>query len=426
MHLKNGAWTGHPATCGGADGAYAPWGSWYRRNASGPRRALFRIVQELREGGSGLKAWPVLGIVVVQTILFLAHWFIYFTWIDFWGGLGVWATLALRTALFLLAFSFMAAALFGFYFANRLVTVLYRLAAVWLGLLNFFFLAACLCWLARLALGLAGLAVDRPLLGAVFYSLALVASLYGLVNARIIRIRRIRVHLDGLPASWRGRTALVVSDLHLGHVNGAGFSRRIVELAARLNPQIIFLPGDLFDGSKADAALLAEPFRALSPPFGSYFATGNHDEFGNAAHYGEVLTRVGIRVLSNEKVTVDGLEIVGISNRDAGYPIRLRALLESLGLGPGLVPDRASILLNHVPNRLPIVEQAGIKLQLSGHTHGGQIFPFTWLTRRAFGKFTYGLQRFGALQVFTSSGAGTWGPPMRVGTSSEVVLLSFE
>jgi len=78
-----------------------------------------------------------------------------------------------------------------------------------------------------------------------------------------------------------------------------------------------------------------------------------------------------------------------------------------------------------VPNRLPIIEQTGFSLLLSGHTHGGQIFPFTWLTRRAFGKFTYGLQRFGALQVFTSSGVGSWGPPMRVGSHAEMVLLTF-
>jgi len=72
------------------------------------------------------------------------------------------------------------------------------------------------------------------------------------------------------------------------------------------------------------------------------------------------------------------------------------------------------------------VEQAGVSLQLSGHTHGGQVFPFSWITRRAFGKFTYGLQRFGALQVITSSGVGTWGPPMRVGTHHEVVLITFQ
>jgi uncharacterized protein len=101
--------------------------------------------------------------------------------------------------------------------------------------------------------------------------------------------------------------------------------------------------------------------------------------------------------------------------------MRVRATLEELRPGP----DAASILLNHAPVRLPIVEQAGISLQLSGHTHGGQIFPYTWLTRRIFGRFTYGLHCFGALQVYTSTGIGTWGPPMRVGSAPEIVVLEF-
>jgi predicted MPP superfamily phosphohydrolase len=387
-----------------------------------PRRAPFRPVQELKGGGSGLKAWPVLGIVVVQTFLFLVHWFIYHTWIVFWCPLSPLTTLVLQTALWLLAFSFIAAALLGFYFGNRLVTLLYRIASVWLGLLNFFFMAACLCWLARAAMAVLGFTADKPLLAAILYGLAVAVSLYGLVNARFIRVRRSPIQLEGLPDSWRGRTALIVSDLHLGHINGPAFSRRIVALAARLKPDIILIPGDLFDGGKADAAALAEPFRALAPPFGTYFSTGNHDEFGDTAHYAEVLAGVGIRVLANEKVTVDGLDIAGVNYGDAGYPIRLRAVLQSLHL----VRGRASILLNHVPIRLSIVEQAGVSLQISGHTHCGQIFPFTWLTQRVFGRFTYGLQRFGALQVYTSIGAGSWGPPMRVGTSSEVVLLTFE
>jgi predicted MPP superfamily phosphohydrolase len=364
----------------------------------------------------------MVGIALMQGFLLLAHWFIYRTWIAFWWPLGPLATLALQTALTLLAFSFVAAALLGFTFANRPVTLLYRVASVWLGFLNFFFLAACLCWLARAAMTLLGLTANRPLLGTVFYGLAIVASVYGLVNARFIRIRRTPIQLEGLPASWRGRTALIVSDLHLGHINGPAFSRRIVKLAARLKPDLILIPGDLFDGGKAEPAALAEPLGALAPPFGTYFATGNHDEFGDTALYIKVLTGLGIHVLANEKVTVDGLEIVGVNYGDSGYPIRLRAILESLGL----VRGRASILLNHVPNRLAVAEQAGVSLQVSGHTHCGQIFPFTWFTRHIFGKFTYGLQRFGALQVYTSIGAGSWGPPMRVGTSSEVVLLTFE
>ena len=132
------------------------------------------------------------------------------------------------------------------------------------------------------------------------------------------------------------------------------------------------------------------------------------------------LRNAGIQVLHNQRVNVDGLDVIGVSYRDAAYPMHLRTFLDGLALN-----GTASILLNHVPNRLPIVEQAGVSLQLSGHTHGGQIVPFTWLTRRAFGKYTYGLQQFGRLQVLTSSGAGTWGPPMRVGSAAEVVLITF-
>jgi predicted MPP superfamily phosphohydrolase len=213
-----------------------------------------------------------------------------------------------------------------------------------------------------------------------------------------------------------------MSDIHLGHVNNLHFCRKIVALAIRLNPDIVFLPGDLFDGGKIEPARLSEPFRKLTPPLGFYFTTGNHDEFGNVAADTAALQAVGVRVLNNEKVTVDGLDIAGVTYHESTFPLRLRATLESMNLGNG----RPSILLNHVPNRLPIVEQAGVSLQLSGHTHGGQIFPYTWFTRRIFGKFTYGLHSFGNLQVYTSYGAGTWGPPMRIGTHPEMVLLTFE
>jgi len=366
-----------------------------------------------------LKAWPVVGIALMQAFLLAAHWFIYQTWIAYWQPLTPLCALELRAVVLLLAFSFVPAALLGFFYSNRFVAIFYRFAAIWLGFLNYFFWAACLCRLSGFALRQPE---DKPLIAASFFGLAIVVGVYGLVNARIIRIRRIAVQLAGLPSSWRGRTVLVMSDLHLGHINGPAFSRRIVATVKRLNPEIIFIPGDLFDGSKVDAAALIAPFAEFTPPLGSYFSTGNHDEFGNAAHYAEVLRRVGIRALTNEMVVVDGVQIAGVSYGDSGSPIHLRATLESLHLDAG----KRSILLNHVPNRLPIVEQAGIGLQISGHTHGGQLFPFTWLTRRVFGNFIYGLHRFGGLQVYTSSGAGSWGPPMRVGTSPEIVLLTLE
>jgi predicted MPP superfamily phosphohydrolase len=373
-----------------------------------------------------LKAWSILAIGLMQAILFLAHWFIFHTLVVFYGNLTPAQTLALGTYLFLLAFSFIAAALLGYYFSSLPVRLIYKIAAVWLGFLNYFFFAACLCWLANLALLLSALAQSlpryRPLIAGVFFSLAFVTGIYGLLNARWVRIRRVTVQLTNLPAAWRGRTALLLSDLHLGNVNGPEFCRRIVTLAARLQPDIVFLPGDLYDGVHADPSRLIAPFKSISPPLGIYFTSGNHEEYGGEANFTQALSNAGIRVLANEKVTVDGLQILGIPYADSHYPIRLRATLDALRPDPA----QPSILLNHAPHRLPIVEQAGISLQLSGHTHGGQLIPFTWFTRQAFGKFTYGLHRFGSLQVYTSSGAGTWGPPMRVGTHPEVVLLQFE
>jgi len=362
----------------------------------------------------------------MEVLLFLAHWFIYRTWVVFCGGLYPDAPLALRTIVFVLAFSFVSAALLSFRFSNFVVRVFYKLAALWLGFLNFLFLAACLCWMVWYAARVARLhpnaASFRPVVAAALFALALVASLYGIVNALWIRLRRVAIQIPALPASWRGRRAVLFSDLHLGNINGAEFCRRVVAMAVRLNPDIVFLPGDLFDGTKADFDRLAAPLKKLAPPLGIFFSTGNHEEFGGAAHCEEAIARAGVRVLHNQLVTVDGVAIAGVPYSDSTYPIRMKATLEGMRL------DRArpGILLNHAPMRLPIVEQSGFALQLSGHTHGGQMFPFTWITRRAFGKFTYGLQRFGALQVYTSSGAGTWGPPMRVGTHPEIVLITFE
>lgn len=370
-----------------------------------------------------MKVWPVLGIAVLQVFLTLAHWFIFHTWISFWPMSPADAA-NLFTAQIALSFTFVLAAFLGFHYSNFLVELFYKMAAIWLGVLNFAFWAACLCWMVdlilRIALG-AGHIQARPRVAAVLFGAALFTALYGMVNARRIRRREVTLTLPNLPASWRGRTALVVSDLHLGHVNGTGFARRIANLAWQINPDVIFIPGDLFDGSKADPEKLSEPLFQLAPPLGIYFCGGNHEEFGDAAAYEAAARRAGIYVLHNLRIEVDGLHIIGVPYSETVHPMRFRSYLDSLRLQP----DQASILLNHVPNRLPIAEQAGVNLQLSGHTHGGQIFPFTLFTRFAFGKFTCGLQRFGKMQVLTSSGVGTWGPPMRVGSAPEVLLIRF-
>jgi len=374
-----------------------------------------------------LKVWAVAAIAFLQVFLFFCHWFLYRTLIAFWPVFLPMAPVSLafvRGALLVLSVSFLIAALLSYRYANVFVSVVYKIAAVWLGFLNFLFWAACLCRIVALVVGLVApsmVAAAKPWIGTVLFGLALLMSFYGLINAQRIRERRVTVALYNLPSSWQGRTALLISDLHLGNVNAAGFARRVAAIARRLNPSIVFVAGDLYDGSKTDPARVAAPLFDLSPPFGLYFCGGNHEDFGDSANFSATIQRGGIHVLHNERVVVDGLQVIGVSYADSTYPAHLRTFLESLHLDAG----PASVLLNHVPHRLPIVEQTGVSLQLSGHTHGGQLFPFTLFVRWAYGEFTYGLHRFGKLQVLTSSGAGTWGPPMRVGSDPEVVLITF-
>jgi predicted MPP superfamily phosphohydrolase len=258
-------------------------------------------------------------------------------------------------------------------------------------------------------------------MAAAIFAVAALATLYGLVNARWIRVRKIKIPLRNLPGSWRGRVAALVSDLHLGHVNGAGFLRRIVTRLRGLKPDIVFITGDLYDGTAINAAVAVSPWKEIAPALGAYFVTGNHEEFRDPSRYLEAIGNAGVRALQSEKIVIDGLQLIGIPDHASANPDRLRSIFDALRIDR----DRPSILLSHAPHVLSIPERAGISLQLSGHTHGGQFFPFTWFTRRIFGPYTYGLQRFGEMLVYTTTGAGTWGPPLRLGTQPEIVLLEF-
>ena len=369
-----------------------------------------------------MRARIAAAVTVIQSLLFLVHLFIYETWIALAGTpRQPWLNL-LRVVLALLSVSFVSASLLAHRYFNRPVRLFYRLAGIWLGFVNFAFAAAGLAWIVVAAMIVLNLPFTQTGIADTFFALAVFATLYGLVNAAKLRINRISVKLPGLPASWRGRVAALVTDTHLGHIKGRRFLLRIVNALRTVRADVVFIAGDLFDGTHVDANRLVAPWRQLSPKFGSYFVTGNHDEFFNESRYLEAIRNSGIRVLHNETVDLDGLQVVGVPYHDSANPQRFHSALANADLDP----NRASVLLSHVPHSLPIPEKHGISLQLSGHTHGGQIFPFTWFTSRIFGAYTYGLSRFGELLVYTSSGAGTWGPPLRVCTAPEIVLIHFE
>jgi len=361
-------------------------------------------------------------VAIIQSILCLTHLFLYETWTFSPAGSDPSGAFWIKLVLGFSSVSFVAASLLAFRYTNAALRAFYRAAAVWMGLLSFLFLAAVSSWIIFGVSRLAGLEMNFHRTVELLFGTAIVAGFYGVFNAGWTRITRATVRLANLPAEWRGRKAALISDLHLGHVRNGSFLRRIVAKILKEEPDAIFIAGDLYDGTAIDAKRAAEPLSKLVAPNGVYFVAGNHEQFGDDSKYLHAIAAAGVRVLSNEKVEVDGLQIIGVPYRNAARDGQFASALQGIRLDR----DRASVLLTHAPDHPEIAEAAGVSLQLSGHTHLGQFIPWSWMARRIYRQFVYGLSRIGKMQVFTSSGAGTWGPPLRLGSNPEIVMLEFQ
>jgi uncharacterized protein len=361
-------------------------------------------------------------IAIFQTFLFLIHLFLYETWTFAPSGTHIVGGFWTKLVLALLSVSFVSASLLAYRYTNPPLRAFYRAAAVWTGMLTFLFFAAVLSWLIFGVAQLAGLAMNFHRMVEVLFAIAAVTGFYGVFNANWTRVTRTTVQLANLPAAWRGRKAALISDVHLGHVRNGSFLRRMVAKILKEEPDAIFITGDLYDGTAIDAHRAAQPLNDLVAPHGVYFVAGNHEQFGDDSKYMRAISDAGVHVLRNEKVEVDGLQIVGVPYRHATHDGHLASVLRDVRLDR----DRASILLTHAPDHPDVAEAAGFSLQLSGHTHLGQFIPWSWMARRIYRQFVYGLSRIGKMQVFTSSGAGTWGPPLRIGSNPEIVVLEFQ
>ena len=325
--------------------------------------------------------------------------------------------LGLKLGLVFFSGSFILANIWGRYSYTWLTRIYATATAVWIGA-SFYLFIASVVYGACAFFGYAQSVVGVPLL-----AVAAVTSIYGLLHARRITIKEVSVSLPHLPAAWKGRKAVWVSDLHLGQIYGARFTSRVVQKINAQKPDVVFIGGDLFDGTTApDLVKLSEPLKEMSARLGTFYVTGNHEEFDDNTKFIEAVKAAGARVLMDEMVEVDGLQLVGVDYHNASNREQFAGILSKLNLDI----HTPSILLKHEPNDLSVAEQAGISLQISGHTHRAQMWPLEYIARMSYKGFVYGLNKLGPMQVYTSSGVGSWGPPLRVGTDSEVVVFIFQ
>jgi predicted MPP superfamily phosphohydrolase len=242
-----------------------------------------------------------------------------------------------------------------------------------------------------------------------------------------LAIRRIEIPLKGLPENLDGFTIAHLSDLHLDLVHGGRWLSEVVRKTNALNPDLIAITGDLAEGSVSQFRREVEPLVDLSAPNGTFFVTGNHEYFHDLPGWLEVLDDMGIRVLRNERVYVGGAEggfdLAGVDDHDGARiapdhgPDLKKALRDR-------DPSRPVVLLAHQPRIMAEASRAGVDLVLSGHTHGGQIWPFSYLVYLQ-QPYVRGLKELNGTRLYLSSGTGFWGPPMRLGTTAEIALITL-
>ena len=284
-------------------------------------------------------------------------------------------------------------------------------------------LAALAAWIepGLAAQGLAALSAEAvPLL-------ALLASVLGAFNARrTAQVVEVDVPIVGLPAALHGFTIAQISDIHVGPTIKAPYLQGIVDAVNRLQADMVAITGDLVDGSVKELADHVAPLAGLSSRHGSFFVTGNHEYYSGAASWIDELRRLGLTVLVNQHVVLEQegerMVLAGVADFTAHHfdPSHQSDPQAALLGAPGDAAVR--ILLAHQPRSAATAEQAGFDLQLSGHTHGGQFFPWGYFVRFQ-QPFTAGLYRMGRLWVYVSRGTGYWGPPKRLGAPSEITRL---
>ena len=251
-------------------------------------------------------------------------------------------------------------------------------------------------------------------------------SLWGFINAySSINVRNVEIKAQNLPDAFDGFEILQITDIHSGTTIKRKYVSRLVEKAKTLTPDLIALTGDLVDGTVSNLLDYIDPLSDLDAPYGKYFVTGNHEYYSGVHQWVEQIKKMGYKVLNNEHTLIEKegekILLAGVTDFESIALDPLNAS-DPLKAKEGAPETSYKILLAHQPRSIFNASEAGFDLQLSGHTHGGQFFPWNFVIRLQ-QPFLKGTHRYKETDLYICTGAGYWGPPLRVGSSPQISLI---
>ncbi|MDA3802664.1 MAG: metallophosphoesterase [Patescibacteria group bacterium] len=297
----------------------------------------------------------------------------------------------------------------------------YYFSSIWVGILVNLGVMAAIVLLARPILSSFGLSLSLIQFRAVFLIGVVILSGFGLYRAYYPRIKSYEVYINDLPDSWDGKKVAHLSDVHLGPIYREKFLARIIKKTNSINPEAVFITGDLFDGMEANFSWLDDPLKNFKSEKGIYYGFGNHDLYLGFDRAKKILKDKNVIFLDDKLVEVDGLQIIGIN-----YTFETDSNLEKDILRhENYRKDKPNILLFHTPKNIKLSKEVGIDLQLSGHTHDGQLFPFNFPAKWMHKGYGYGLFEEDDFSLIVNGGVGTWGPPMRTTARAEIIEITL-
>ena len=320
--------------------------------------------------------------------------------------LSIERTVMFYSLLFFLAFSYFLAAYLEKKYYNDFTRSFYTFSATWMGVIfiGFFMLAVFEIF--------KGAFVDEKGFLISLLVLTGIISLYAILNARNIRIKKLDIPMNGLKKKVK---AVQLSDIHIGTNRNSNYLNKIVEMTNLLEPDIVFLTGDLVDGSAPLHKDMFDPLKELEAP--CYYIIGNHELYEGVDNVLDILEDTGIEILRNQSRKYKGLQIIGLDHSEKRNYVKDQ--LRNIKV------KSPSVLLFHPPYGTNHARDVGVDLMLSGHTHNGQIFPFSLLVELFYNDIT-GLHRKGGMHLYISPGTGTWGPYMRLGSRNEITVLNLK
>jgi predicted MPP superfamily phosphohydrolase len=356
-----------------------------------------------------------------QIILFLVHYLFYRFGIKHFSFFAKYKKF-FALDMILLSVSFPGSMFLLSAYENPFLEFVHYVSAFWLGTVLWLFIALVMSFVFKFFIR--NIQIWRYVAISLFV-FAFGVSFYGLYNSQRIDIVTKDIYIADLSDSLVGKKAIFMADNHYGSLHTEKKAKRDVSLFESIGSDMVFVAGDFFDRDKVDMDRFVEPYSSYNPPMGKYFISGNHETYSGLERSVSILESAGFKYLDNKVLDIGGVQVLGVpyaSSRDGGDDKKVTG---DVFLNPEYDQSLPSIVLKHVPINTDQLIRDNVVFSFFGHTHHGQMWPFSVLVKSIYKEFYYGSVVKGGTIFYTTSGIGGWGPPQRIGTDSEILLLTF-